>query len=127
MKAPSNIIGMWIAKLFSGSRSVENEVLKRLPNNIKFELRAEFDSDKNLVIFASAPEHEGLFTEGKNFEEAVSNCCDAILTYYDVPREYANLIEYEYHETESQPSFFDKTEEESSLERVILNKQLACA
>ncbi|MCK5016733.1 MAG: hypothetical protein KAS32_06615 [Candidatus Peribacteraceae bacterium] len=121
-----NTIDMWIAKLFSGSRSVEDEVLKELPDNVKFELRAEFDDDSNLVIYAFAPKHEGLFTEGKNFDETISNCCDAVLTYFDVPKEYANLIEYDCCKSDPQSSII-KSEEESSLKHVVLSKHLACA
>ncbi|OGJ75754.1 hypothetical protein A2384_02145 [Candidatus Peribacteria bacterium RIFOXYB1_FULL_54_35] len=120
-------MGMWVAKLFSGSKSVENEVLRRLPEKIKFEFRAEFDNDNQLVIFAAAPEHEGLFSEGKDFDETINNCCDAVLTYFDVPREYAKLVEYECVGEDQQSSMPEELEKESWLKRVVLNKHLACA
>jgi hypothetical protein len=88
----------WLMRLFSPSRSVENEVLKRLPQTVLFEFRAEFDDRNNPVIFIMAPKYEGLISEAGTFEQAVANACDAILTYFNVPREYAKLIEYEVQE-----------------------------
>ena len=88
----------WLMSFFSPSRSVETEVLNRLPKTVLFEFRAEFDDQNNPVIFITAPKYAGLISEAVSFNEAVSNACDAILTYFDVPRAYAKLIEYEVQE-----------------------------
>lgn len=88
----------WLMRFFSPSRSVETEVLERLPQTVLFEFRAEFDSQNNPVIFITAPNYDGLISEALTYTEAVKNACDAILTYFNVPREYANLIEYEVQE-----------------------------
>jgi len=89
--------------LFSPSRSVQTEVLERLPSTVIFEFKAEFDDQNNPVIFIAAPKYAGLISEAVTFDEAVANACDAILTYFDVPREYAKLIEYDVQEV-SEPS-----------------------
>jgi len=85
-------------RLFSPSRSVQTEVLERLPQTVLFEFKAEFDERNNPVIFITAPKYAGLISEAVTFDEAVANACDAILTYFDVPREYAKLIEYDVQE-----------------------------
>lgn len=84
--------------LFSPSRSVQTEVLSRLPQTVLFEFRVEFDDQNNPVIFIIAPKHAGLITEAATFDEAVANACDAILTYFNVPHEYAKLVEYNVQE-----------------------------
>ena len=88
----------WLMSFFSPSRSVETEVLQRLPQTVLFEFRAEFDAQNNPVIFITAPKYDGLITEAGTFDAAVANACDAILTYFNVPRECAKLIDYEVQE-----------------------------
>jgi predicted RNase H-like HicB family nuclease len=113
--------------MFSRSKSVETEVLRRLPATIRFEFRAEFDDNNNPVIFISAPDYSGLISEAVTFDEAIANACDAILTYFDIPREYANLVEYELQQIERQPSLLSG-EEVTGLKHVVLNRHnLACA
>jgi predicted RNase H-like HicB family nuclease len=107
----------WFIQLFSPSRSVEVEVLQRLPSDITFEFHAEFDSKNNIIIFASSAKYPGLITEGSSFDEVVRNACDAILTYFNVPREYANLIEYQVQKSQS-----SKEMEDSGIREVILSK-----
>ena len=85
-------------RFLSPSRSVQTEVLERLPQTVLFEFKAEFDDQNNPVIFITAPKYAGLISEAVTFDEAVANACDAILTYFDVPREYAKLIEYDVQE-----------------------------
>lgn len=111
----------WLFRLFSGSHSVQTEVLKRLPQSIQFEFRAEFDAQNNPVIFAHAPAYEGLMTEGIDFDETVHNACDAILTYFDVPSDYANLVEYEVAKVEEQNSML-RDDPELSLKHIVLNR-----
>lgn len=103
-------------RLFSPSRSVETEVLNRLPQTVLFEFRVEFDGQNNPVIFITAPEYTGLISEAVTFDEAVANSCDAILTYFNVPREYAKLIEYDAQEVSS-------SSDSEGLRRIILNRR----
>ncbi len=88
----------WLMRFFSPSRSVQTEVLQRLPQTVLFEFRAEFDDHNDPVIFITAPKYEGLISEAATFDEAVANACDAILTYFNVPQEYARLVEYDVQE-----------------------------
>lgn len=111
----------WFVQLFSSSRSVETEVLQRLPSDITFEIRAEFDEKNNPIIFAFAPKYDGLITEGLNFQEVIHNACDAILTYFNVPREYANLVEYHMKEGLSQKKGLTD-DKEPSLKEVVLHR-----
>lgn len=117
----------WFIQLFSRSRSVEAEVLQRLPSDITFEFRAEFDEENNPIIFAFAPKYEGLITEGLNFQEAVQNACDAILTYFNVPRDYAKLIEYQMKEGTPQGKSLSKDKEPSLKEVILYKHTTACA
>lgn len=105
----------WLMSFFSPSRSVETEVVKRLPKTVLFEFRAEFDEQNNPVIFITAPKYDGLISEAVTFDEAVANACDAILTYFNVPREYAKLIEYEVQEV-SEPN-----SDSEGLRTIVLN------
>jgi len=116
----------WFIQLFSPSRSVEVEVLQRLPSDITFQFHAEFDEKNNPMIFATAPKYEGLITEGHTFQEVVHNACDAILTYFNVPREYANLVEYRIKECSPQEKALSE-DGEHGLKEVILYKQTTCA
>ena len=94
---------MWFTQLFSGSRTVEREILERLPHSITIEFSLEFDDDDNPIIFINAPEFPGLVSQSSpNIKEAIDTAIDAILTYFDVPRECANLIEYTTSETNEQ-------------------------
>lgn len=106
----------WLMRFFSSSRAVEREVVERLPETVLFEFRAEFDDHNNPVIFITAPKYPGLITEAATFKEAVDNACDAILTYFDVPRACASLIDYEVQEV-SEP----KTPSEG-LRTIILHR-----
>lgn len=117
----------WFVQLFSPSRSVEAEVLQRLPSDITFEFRAEFDEKNNPIIFAFAPKYDGLITEGLNFQEVVHNACDAILTYFNVPREYANLIEYQIKEGVPQKKLLSEDIEPGLKEVVLHRHTAACA
>src|SRR3989338_2129882 len=109
----------WLVQLFSRSKSVETEVLKRLPPDISFEFRADFDDQNNPVIFVCAPNYEVLITEGATFQEAVVNACDAILTYFNVPREYANHVEYRIKKKEDQRQLISDI---AGLKQVVLSR-----
>lgn len=106
----------WLMRFFSPSRSVETEVLQRLPQTVLFEFRAEFDDENNPVIFITAPKYSGLISEAMTFDEAVANACDAILTYFNVPREYAKLIDYEVKE------ILEPSSDSEGLRTIVLNR-----
>ena len=96
----------WL-RLFTGkseSPFVRDEVLKRLPKSITIEFISEFDHEDNPIIFICSPEHDGLISEARTNSEAIENASDAILTYFDVPRSCANLIEFDVSDV-SQRSF----------------------
>lgn len=86
----------------SDSTFVREEVLKRLPKSITIEFITEFDSDNNPIISICSPTNEGLISEARTFPEAIENAQDAILTYFDVPREVACLIDFDIEEVEQQ-------------------------
>lgn len=78
----------------SDSSFVEEEVLKHLPISITIKFLSEFDKDDNPIIFICSPDYDGLISEAQTSEEAISNAQDAILTYFNVPRAVAALIEF---------------------------------
>ena|SRR3990167_788113 len=93
----------FIARLTSGSSTAEKEVLNRLPQSIKVEFLTEFDDDNNPIIFIKAPDYPGLVSQSlPDFKEAVDAALDAILTYFDVPRQCAKVIEYDICEAPEQ-------------------------
>lgn len=90
----------------SSSSFVREEVLKRIPRSITIQFITEFDAENNPIIFICSPNYEGLISEAKTYPEAIQNAQDAILTYFDVPRDCASLIEFDIEEVQ-QPSFDD--------------------
>lgn len=87
----------WL-RIFTGrsdSTFVKEEVLDRLPTSIKVRFTSEFDADDNPIIFISSPDYEGIISEARTYPEAIDNAQDAILTYFDVPRDCASLIEFD--------------------------------
>lgn len=76
------------------SQFVNEEVIKNLPTTIFIEFTIGFTDEGRPVITITSPEHEGLLSEAYTEKEAFENAVDAILTYFDVPRDIARLIEY---------------------------------
>ena len=66
-------------------------------------------------------------TEGFNFQEVVHNACDAILTYFNVPREYANLIEYQIKEGKPEEKLLSEHVEPSLKEVILYRHTVTCA
>ncbi len=97
MSFPSNNIVSWFSKFFGRSDCtfVSEEVLRNFPKSITIEFIPEFDDDDNPIIFICSPDYDGLISEAKSKKEAIENAQDAILTYFDVPRECADLIEFD--------------------------------
>jgi predicted RNase H-like HicB family nuclease len=90
----------WLNKFTGNSQSafVREEVLKNLPRSIVIKFLSEFDDKGDPVIFICSPEHTGLISEARTNEEAIEKAQDAILTFFDVPRECAKLIEFDIEE-----------------------------
>ena len=99
MTPPYNLM-KWFSNFAGTSDStfVREEVLKNLPEKVTIKFASEFDENDNPIIFICAPEHEGLISSAKTNDEALANAQDAILTYFDVPRECAQLVEFEITE-----------------------------
>jgi len=93
----------WFSRYFNGNSSsefVRREVIDRLPKSIIIQFLSEFDEQGNPIIFISSPEPncEGIISEARTSKEAIHNAQDAILTHFDVPRDCAELIEFEVEE-----------------------------
>lgn len=99
---PSFLLRMFGIKAFSNSAFVENEVLQRLPKSIPIQFTAELDETGDPIIAISSPEFEGIVSEARTREEAIRNAHDAILTYFDVPRSLAKMVEYRIEEAPDQ-------------------------
>ena len=95
--ASYNYLMKWFGNFSGTSKStfVTEEVLKNLPKTVTIKFASEFDKDDETVIFICSPDHEGLISSARTNKEAISNAQDAILTYFDIPRECAQLIEFE--------------------------------
>lgn len=57
----------------------------KLPNSIKVKYKKNSDG----IIYAKFPEYPGCMTLAKNEIELIQNVTDAILTYFEVPRNEA--------------------------------------
>ncbi len=111
-------------KAFSGSHFVRKEILSRLPRTITIEFTAELDDKGEPIIAIWSPDYSGILSEARSYEEAIENAHDAILTFFEVPRRCANLIEYT---VEDVPDISRKDHERIRLKKFNLNKQLANA
>jgi predicted RNase H-like HicB family nuclease len=97
-------------KNFSGksdSSFVKSEVLRNLPRSIIVQFSSEFDENDNPIIFICSPEHDGLISEARTHEEAITNAQDAILTYFDIPKTCATLIEFDVKSIDQQSTTED--------------------
>ncbi|MBT3293286.1 hypothetical protein HN512_02870 [Candidatus Peregrinibacteria bacterium] len=90
----------WLNKFTGKSDSsfVREEILKRLPSSITIQFISEFDDNGDPIIFICSPDHEGLISEARTHALAIKNAEDAILTYFDVPKDCAALIEFNIEE-----------------------------
>jgi len=78
----------------SPSQFVNEEVIKNLPQTVLIEFTIGFTDDGRSVITISSPEYDGILSEAYSEGEAYTNTVDAILTYFEIPKAIANLIEY---------------------------------
>lgn len=128
MNTPSFLSHMTgFIRAFTRSRFVENEVLKKLPKSIPIQFAPEFNEEGQLNIIISSPEYEGIVSEAKSMEEALMNAHDAILTYFDVPRDCAKLIQYKVTEENQETMQLSDCDESHILRRSFRLKQLAHA
>ena len=79
---------------YTGSAFVGREVFPRLPRSISIKFSLEFNEKGKTFIAISSPEYPGILSEARTMEEAYENVHDAILTYFEVPRECANAIKF---------------------------------
>ena len=63
-----------------------------LPNSVK----VLYKRNEKGVIFAKLPEYPGCMTLAHNVIELIENITDAILTYFEVPREIAVKCKFRY-------------------------------
>lgn len=57
--------------------------------NLPREVHILIQKSEDNKYFIELPEYEGLFTEADSLSEIFENITDAILTYFDVPRDIA--------------------------------------
>jgi len=102
----------WFSKFLGKSDCtfVNEEVLKNLPKSITVEFIPEFDHEDNPIIFICSPDHDGLISEARTKDEAIENAQDAILTYFDVPKGCADLIEFDIVDVTKQMLDIDNPE-----------------
>lgn|SRR3990167_11299553 len=72
--------------------------LNKLPQTIK--VKIERTSEGNFI--AELPEYDEVFTQAENLEQLDYNINDLIMSYFDVPRGYHNLIWYKPRESKSE-------------------------
>lgn len=111
-------------KAFSGSHFVRKQILSKLPRTITIEFTAELDDKGEPIIAIWSPDYSGILSEARSYEEAIENAHDAILTFFDVPRRCANLIEYT---VEDIPNIPRKDQDRIRLKKFNLNEQLVHA
>lgn len=102
----------WINRFLGRSECnfVRKEVLSNLPKSIIIEFIPEFDENGDPIIFIHSPEHENLISEARTNDEAIENAQDAILTYFDIPRECAVLIDFDIEDASQPKISFDNHE-----------------
>ncbi|MBI1813341.1 hypothetical protein HY285_04280 [Candidatus Peregrinibacteria bacterium] len=83
-----------VLKAFTGSSFVGREVFPRLPRSVSMEFRLEFNERGKTCIAISSPEYPGIISEARTMEEAYEHALDAILTYFEVPRDCANAMKF---------------------------------
>lgn len=107
----SNTMGKRI-RATSGSAFVRREIMKNLPKSIRIEFTSEFTDNGDPIIAITSPDFAGILSEARSNDEAIANVHDAILTYFNVPRQVAKLIEYvveDVPEQEAMASFQSQT------------------
>lgn len=70
-----------------------NAAFDQIPRQIRVRVHQEEDGR----YWAEATDIPGCYTQGRTMDEALQNMKDAVFTYYEVPKEYADplLIRYE--------------------------------
>jgi len=76
------------------------EIIKKYNLPERIEVRIIKDEEK---YFVELPEYDGLFTEADSVGEIFENITDAILTYFDVPRDAARQIGAVYVPSDKSP------------------------
>ena len=79
----------------SASANVTDQIIANLPHDITVYFEPDLDEEGNPGIFIHAPKYQGLISEADTFDEAIYMAGDAILTYFDVPKDCARLIDFE--------------------------------
>ena len=83
-----------VIKAYTDSSFVKREVFPSLPPSIPVEFSLEFNRKGETFIAISSPKYSGIISEARNMKEAHKNALDAILTYFEVPRDCANTIKF---------------------------------
>ena len=83
-----------VIKAYTGSSFVGREVFSRLPDSVPIEFSLEFNDKGKTFVAISSPKYPGIISEARSMEEAYENVHDAILTYFEVPRDCANAIQF---------------------------------
>ncbi|MBP7113882.1 MAG: hypothetical protein KBA40_00340 [Candidatus Peribacteraceae bacterium] len=109
-------------KAFSGSKFVQTQILDKLPRKIRIEFIPELTDEGEPIMVITSPDFPGILSEAKTRDEAIANAHDAILTFFDVPKRFASMVEYSVEEL---PESTKKTKEVSKPR--LESFTLACA